>query len=477
MIKKFLPLLVLAVILGLSWRISQDRSLSLRFVDEDDHLAGADLINRGYKLYEQISTNHQPLVYSASAAIQKISHPDNLFMLVRRHRQALFGYGAIWSLLLVLRFGWPGLIFVLFFEWLKYGLLGNLLLMESLAVYPAVYLLFSLLTVKRPRPSELLLLGLCSFLVVFNLVPLWPWLAVMLLLMFFRLKWLLAGLAIPTVILFSFYSPAAWFNEVVYNNWVYAVPSLNVVKTGADWFRLAFFPFYAYLTPGLQAKFISLFFTGYLAASFFHRKLLWLYPLLLLANNRVLSPGAAYYAGFHLLPWLGLLIVIFVYSLKFLPKHLLTGLGLWSLVLLLNPAMPYFNRTDTNYEYYVNYSPAEDINFAVKNIATAADRLAVTAYQPLVSWQTNANLATRQLVYYAWQASVPELKAEYERVFYGADPPEIICGSNEPALLAEKYVNILKFGQPTELYLRRDKFNSLTDSQWAALETRGFNQE
>ena len=144
-------------------------------------------------------------------------------------------------------------------------------------------------------------------------------------------------------------------------------------------------------------------------------------------------------------------------------------------MLFLNLGMPYFNQTDTNYEYYVNYSTAEDINFAIKNIATANDRLAVIAYQPLVSWQTNTDLATRQLVYYAWQSGVPELKAEYHQVFFGDNPPEIIYGSNEPDLLAAKYINILKFGRPTELYLRRDKFDSITVSQWAALETRGFS--
>ena len=130
MIKKYFPLLLgLILILGLSWRINQERSLSLHFVDEEDHLSGANLINRGYKLHEQIQSNHQPLVYFGSATLQKIFKPDNIFMLIRRHRQAVFVYGALWSLLIVLRFSYPGLIFVFFFEWLKYGLLGNLFLM------------------------------------------------------------------------------------------------------------------------------------------------------------------------------------------------------------------------------------------------------------------------------------------------------------------------------------------------------------
>ncbi|MDZ4229286.1 MAG: hypothetical protein U1C50_03470, partial [Patescibacteria group bacterium] len=467
------------LILTLSWRISQMRSLSLHFVDEEDHLAGADLIIRGYKLHEQIQSNHQPLVYFASAAIQKLTHPDNIFMLVRRHRQALFAYGALWSLLLVLRFRWPGLVFVLFFEFLKYGLLGNLLLMESLAVYPAVYLFAVFLEQKLPRRPELVFLGLCSFLIIFNLVPLWPWLGVLLLLLFFRARkkilWLAAGLLLPTLLLFSWYSPAAWFRETIYNNWLYAIPALNQVKTGLDWLKIIFFPFTAYATSGsLQAQFISLFFTGYLIAAAYKPKLLWLYPLLLLTNNRVLSPGAAYYEGFHLLPWLGLMIAIFSYCLAKLKLKFVLPLAIWALVLLLNKNMPYFSKTDVNYEYYVNYSTIDDFNFAVKNLLAPGDRMAVTANQPLVHWHTNTNLATRQLVYYGWEPNVPELKADYQRVFYGDNPPEIIYGGDEPKLLQEKYVSIFRHSQPTELFIRKDRFAQITDSQWAALSTRGF---
>jgi len=474
-------ILLLAIILGLSWQISGQRSLSMHFVDEDDHLAGADLINRGYKLHEQIQSNHQPLVYFASAAIQKITQPDNIFMLVRRHRQAIFAYGALWGLLLVWRFSWPGLIFVLFFEFLKYGLLGNLLLMENLAVYPAVYILAVLLTPGLLHRFELIFLGWGSFLIIFNLVPLYPWLIVILLTLAIRIKkqifWLLPGLLLPTLLLFWRYPPVDWFRETIYNNWIYAAPALNQVKTTADWLKIIFFPFTAYFTPAsLQAKFISLFFTGYLAAAFFNRKLLWLYPLLLLANNRVLSPGAAYYEGFHLLPWLGLLIWIFIYSLKFLPKYLILGFSALSLVLLLNKAMPYFNKTDPDYEYYVNYSTIDDVNFAVKNIAAQGDRMAVTANKPLLHWHSGTDLATRQLVYYGWEPNVPELKAHYQRVFFGDNPPEIIYGNDEPALLSQKYVNIFRHGKPSELFVRSDRFTQITDSQWAALSTRGFEK-
>lgn len=453
----------------------------MHFVDEEDHLAGAELINRGYRLHEQIQGNHQPLVYFFSAAVQKTTHPNNVFMLIRRHRQAMFVYGALWSLLLVWRFSWPGLIFVLFFEFLKYGLFGNLLLMESLAVYPAVYLFFVLLVQPRSRRLELVFLGFCTFLIVFNLVPLWPWLGLVWLARLPQLKskiiYPIISFSFLSLLLFSFYSPTAWFRETIYNNWHYAIPALNQIKTSQDWLKIIGFPGYAFtIGNSMQAQFIRLFFSSYLLAAIFNWRLLLLYPFLLLANNRVLSPGAAYYEGFHLLPWLGLMIVVFSYSLTKLKFRFILPLAIWALVLMGNKNMAYFSKTDVNYEYFVNYSSLDDFNFAVKNIAAPGDRLAVTANQPLVYWQTGTELATRQMIYGGWEPNVPSLKADYQRVFYGNNPPEIIYGSDEPVLLTEKYVNILKFNQPTELFIRSDRFAQISDSQWAVLETRGFGK-
>jgi len=480
MIKK-LSILLLIIILALSWRVSQSRSLSLHFVDEEDHLAGADLINHGYKLHERIQSNHQPLVYFGSAVIQKLTRPDNIFMLVRLTRLAMFAYGALWSLLLVGRFSWTGLIFVLFFEFLKYGLLGNLLLMESLAVYPAVYLFGVFLGGDKPRLPELLFLGFCSFLIVFNLVPLWPWLGVIWLVWLIKLKskiiYPIISFSILSLLLFSFYSPTAWFKETIYNNWLYAIPALNQIKTSLDWQKIIGFPFYSFTTGNsMQAQFIRLFFSGYMLAAIFNWRLLLLYPLLLLANNRVLSPGSAYYEGFHLLPWLGLMIAVFSYCLTKLKLKFILPLAVWALILLLNKNMPYFGKTDVDYEYFVNYSTIDDFNFAVKNLTLPGDRMAITANQPLVHWQTGTDLATRQLVYYGWEPNVPELKADYERVFYGDNPPEIIYGNDEPVLLSQKYTNIFRRGQPTELFIRNDRFSQITDSQWTALATRGFTK-
>jgi len=497
-------LIILTLILSLSFKVNQARSLSLHFVDEEDHISVAYYITQGYQLHENLQNNHQPPVYFASATLQKLLKPPNIFMLIKRHRQMMFAYGAIWSLLMVLRFRIVGLCFVFFFEFLKYFLFGNVNLMETWAVYPSVYLMGDLFEVwiknRLPNVLESIFLGLCNFLIIFNMIPLWPWLVVVWLGYLVKAKKSLVVQAISVLgcmtILFNLlfpYSIVDWFRETVVNNFLYAIPQLSPYKSSLDWLRMVFFPFLAILTKSsLQAKFIVLFITGWLISFICLLKKkankAWIfgvmYFLLLVANNRVLSPGDVYYHGFHLLPWMGMIIFIFVFSVSYLftkksetKKYLLPVFVMWSLLLMANKNMPYFQlKTDIEHEYYVNYSTLDDMNFAIKNLVNDGDRLAVTANEPILYWNTGAELATRQLVYGGWEPKVKELNDTYHRVFFGDDPPEIIYGGDEPELLTKKYTNILRHDKPTELFVRNDKYIVIRNDQWQALKSRGFGK-
>ena len=496
--------IVFILVMGLSFQINQARSLSMHFRDEEDHIAFAYYVNKGYQLHKDLQNNHQPLVYFGSAAIQKLTNPPNIFMLIRRHRQAMYVYGLVWSLILMIRFKTLGLMFIFFFEFLKYFLFGNINLMETWAVYPTVYLLGDFLQAwfekRKANKWEWIFLGVCNFLIIINMVPLWPWLAVVWLGYFIKLRkslvWQGLGLSVCVLILFNLlfpYSAADWFRETIVNNFLYAIPQLSPFHTIWDWLKMIFFPFLAFFTKkSLQARFIAMFFTGWLISLGYLIKkkdkqakwLGFLYVILLLANNRVLSPGSVYYHGFHLLPWLGLMVWIGIFSLKLLidsypesRRYILGVFGLWAGVLMINKNMPYFLlKTDVNYEYYVNYSTLDDFNFAIKTLVNPGDRLAVPENEPILYWNTGAELPGRQLIYGGWEPLVKELNDDYERIFYGDDPPEIIYGDDEPQLLQEKYENILRHEKSTKLFVRKDKFETVTEDQWKALESRGFNR-
>ena len=490
--KKLFLFLGLGMILFFVFRLSDQRALSFHFVDEEDHIVSADYMNRGYKLYKDLSLNHQPLVYLGSSWLQKITKPNSVFLLIKSHRLAMFGYAAIWSILLTWRFGLIGLLFVSIFEWLKFYLFGNLWLMESMAVYPAVYLLAVFLQSQLksvwPEKKEAVFLGFCSFLIFFNLVPLWPWLGLIWLILLIKNRkqflWQVLGGLIPTIILFILISPIDWFRETVFYNVVYAMPQLSTVKTSSDWLKIVFFPFLSFATKNsFQAQVIQWLTTGWLITLIIlvvkkQKKAWWLlgtYLLMILANLRVLSPGSVFYEGFHLLPWLGLLLISFLIHLKQVKKPIILVIfSIWGLSLLINHNMPYFWQTDSMSEYHINYSRFDDLNFAVKTLSNSNDRLAVLTSESLVYWQTEVKPATRQVVYYSWEQDVPDLKDDYSKVFKGDNPPEFIYGGQETGLVEDKYIPLLKDNQLTELFIRKDKLKNISQSQIDRLFLRSF---
>jgi len=502
LIKKHKKLAVYFLILGFvffgAFRLSESRSASFHFVDEEDHITFAHYINKEYKLHRDLQGNHQPLVYFGSALLQKVTKPANIFMLVKRHRQAMFFYGLFWSLLFVTKFGLTGLIFSVLFEFLKYWQFGNLFLQESFAAYPIFYLFMSLMEMllweKKPKKLESIFLGLCTFIVIFSLIPFWPWLILLWLIFlmknrkFFLYQFLTT--LILTIVLFLFYSPIDWFRETIYNNVVYAIPVLSEISGIQGWLKLIFFPFLSFTTKdSLQANFISLFITGWLVGIVYllkkkDKKIIWLgiaYVFLFLANTRVLSPGAVFYEGFHLLPWLGLMWIVFIYSLRIIgegkkfKKIAFPLFFIWGAFLLTNKSMPYFWKTDIDREYYVNYSVFDDFNFAIKTIAKPGDRLAVFTNESLIHWNTETVPATRQIVYYAWEPLMERLRREYEEGII-KNSPEFIYGGKEQELVKEKYVNILRNDKATGLFVRKDKYEKITEDEWKVLTTREFEK-
>lgn len=470
MSKRIFVWLGLVVVLFFSFRLSSQRAMSFHFVDEEDHIVTADFMNQGLKLYKDLSVNHQPLVYLGSQVVQKITQPNSIYLLMKSHRMGMFIYAGLWSILLVAKFGVVGLVFSLFFEGLKFYGFGNLWLMESMAVYPAVYLfgelIKSFLDNKWPGKWQSVWLGFCSFLVVFNLVPLWPWLVVVWLVFLIKNRkqflWQVLGVLIPTVVLFTFVSPVDWFRETINYNVVYAMPRLSVINTAKDWLKIILFPFLSLAALGsYQAKIIAFLFSGLVISSLLKKKYLLLglvYLLLILANLRSPNPKEVFYGGFHLLPWLGMLLIGSLLMIKQVKsKMVLLVFGALGLGLFINKNMPYFWQTDPMYEYQINFARFNGLNAKVKELVKPNDRMAVLTSESLIYWQTGVKPATRQVVYYAWEHDVPRLKKEYEASFYGDNPPEFIYGSNEQELVKAEYEQVFLDEKPTELYKKIEK--------------------
>jgi len=510
--QKFILIICFFVLFGGVLLISEKYSQSFHFVDEDDHLVFASFINKDYKLYTDLSTNHQPLVYFLSSLTQKAVKPTTLFTLIKSGREAVFLYSFIASLFLFFYFGPIFLLFSLFFELTKFFIFGNLLLSESLVVYPLVFILgesFRTVFFKKPPKSwQGFIFGLCNFLIFFNLLPLIPGILafdIIFLLKTKKLKSFLVGLILPTILLFLFVNPLDYFRETIVYNVKYVVPVLAPVKGIRDMVIIFLFPFLSFINgrQSIMNQFIQ-FFTIILLINFILliykkkiKKILWwvLFFLLILSfNNRNLVPGEMFYTGFHLLPWYAAFIFFNLLTLKInfseikskIKYILIFLLILGGGILFSSRYMPYLVAIDKNYEHNINFYPYYVIGKAINAVADSKDSLAVLPDESLIYWLAGTKLATRQVIYHSWEYQAPLLKEQMDKVFT-VDPPDFIYINYERVknagyvnlineVLAKEYWQANIQGIAQKLYLKKSKIKAINENQWQEWTKLSFDK-
>ena len=160
------------------YKVTVNYAQTDRFADENDHMIGGYFLLHGKQLYRDISVVHQPLNYYFSSLGQKVFKANSIFTSVNRQRLMILAYSLSWNLLYLLIFGPTIIIFTLIFEITKFWFLGNLLLGETLAVYPMIFLfgivVKKLILEKDLKIYELILFSLATFTGVFLLLQMWP---------------------------------------------------------------------------------------------------------------------------------------------------------------------------------------------------------------------------------------------------------------------------------------------------------------
>jgi len=223
---------IIALLLLFALTIPGFRShiFSLDFVDEEDNIVIGSYLNNGHKLYRDIYSQHQPAQFVAANVLQNLTHPDNILMTVKRHREFMILWSVLWVTLLTFRFGFPLYFVSLVYELTKIILLGNMFLAESFVVYPLLYLLsFIFIKPKTAKViEEFFVLALIWFLAL-SLTPLWPLLFVITLYLFvinksklhFLLRFIMLGvlsflLLYPKVDFLDYYHDVFWINTNFY---------------------------------------------------------------------------------------------------------------------------------------------------------------------------------------------------------------------------------------------------------------------
>ncbi|EKD90499.1 MAG: hypothetical protein ACD_31C00003G0016 [uncultured bacterium] len=474
----------------------ENKVFAIHFVDEEDNLVLGKYLLDNKKLYGDLFSHHQPYGYILSAGIQKVTDPNSIFLLIKRHREAIIVWSFIWSILLILRFGWLLLVFVTIYELSKVYLFGNLFLAESLVVYPLIYLFSSLFKLRKRNKWEILFLGSLISFSALTLSPVWPVLLFTLIIIWYQenksinfLKFVAIG-TIPIIVISAFFIN---FNDYLYNafyiNLFYYIPLTH--GESALWgiikgFSAPVLSFFVSSNESPTIYLIRIFSLGlilglgYLVKLKEYKSAALLIVTLGLLNLRYIDPGAQYYRGFHLLPWFAsLILVVTLIFEKVFNKN--KAIGLILMIGLLGSTIYYCSNEfltvrDINKDFYINYSRQFSIGEAIRIMKTEKDTLFVAPDEWLVYWQADINPASKMINYYAWMDKVPVLKNEIDRTFRDSPPTFVylnLVGTGfEPYL--DNYINLVRDGKNVNLYVEDDRFSSLSKEQLNQLKFHNF---
>lgn len=502
---KLLLLFITLIFLIITSRAYQNQALAFHFVDEEDNLVLGKYLLEGEKLYSDLFSHHQPMSYIFSAGVQKITHPNTIYLLIKRHREAVIAWSCLWILGLVWRFGLPLLMTVVILEPIKIFLLGHLFLSESLVIYPFAYLLsWIFLPPKKIFQWEIFFIGFCFSLSFLLLSPLWPVLLVMFVCVILKIKssgnyllFLVLGLTAPVILTLRFVSVFDYLFNAFYINFKYYIP----MTTSHPWLTTIL---QAFASPILTftniqnnnatlqlARILSvllIFNIFLLIKNGNFRNALLIFLILGLSNIRFVAPGEQDYSGFHILPWFMALVILTMISLfcvwrkytnhrlKILLFILLICIGA---VVIKESKLSLFQTKNQALDFYINYSRQADFGQAIKIMKKEGESLFVVPDEWLIYWQADIRHASWMVNYYAWMAQVPEIKKPLEAMFSLHPPVYFYCDRCQHGYFGlEKffgqYQKIKKDGSETNLMVLNKKLHQIDQKQKDQLRYYNF---
>lgn len=480
-----------------------NKIFSFRFVDEEDNFTLGKYLIQGDKIYSDLFSHHQPFAYIMSASIQKVASPDNIYMLVKRHREFMILWSIIWVIFLFVRFGKPLIPFVLIYETVKIFLLGHLFISEALAVYPLVYLLsYLFLTEKKSKGFEFVFFGFFFSLVTFLLAPIWPALGVIFILFllkdnFTKLKFIYFTLGFLPIFLTSLYfsSIKDYLYFVFYVNQKYYLPVASAGSFPVMVLSSFITPLIALTSQAANSPILivckiasaALIVNIIILVKTRQYKIVFLLLLILGTSNiRFVDPGLQEYTGFHFTPYFGLLVASVGISSKFAldkaSRKIKIVLLLLGLIMMIFLGRYFFEKTyftvDKEHQYYIHYSEQYDFGEAVKIMKADNDKLFVAPDEWLVYWQGDVGHASFMVNYYAWMTTVPYIKDSVESTFRENPPQFFYCDCQGSYFGLEhyfdKYIVLKRYGQPSKLRILKEKYYNLSSEQKNKLRFYGF---
>ncbi len=505
---------ILVVLISILWvflrYIYRDRLGAFGCFDDCFNYMGGYFLLSGKRLYSEIFFNHQPLMAYMSAAIQFITKPESIYMLVYEHRMFLVYFALAFDIVLIVRFGLVGFLFSFLYESTKGYVFGERFLAEAMVVYPLVYLWILVWQIREHKSVtrfDLILSSIFTWFVVFAREPFIPLVLFLygILLYRYRLKerlWSLLILGILSITTLFIHSiPDYVYNVITVNQLTIATGEITMTKlTGTGLFQVFFYPLFIFF-GGVWNHFriievgLAVMFLMSLAIAFIHeknyRKILLLFIVLGLANIRTINPGLIYYAAFHLTIWYALFIttvllligdqwtrraqgIALVFYLLF---GILIGFG------LLNRQSYLYDKVDRQVEFNNGYGNYYALGSVIQILSHPGDTLFLDGADDLIYWQ--AKLYSPFL--YSWYTSVMPAIAYYRDVrdeMFATKPPDFYynqCSKKhlEPEILPKNnktvYRQLLFDNTPSCLFIKSDKIPNVTQEQWEGIKKFSFS--
>ncbi|GAB4219342.1 MAG: hypothetical protein Fur009_5020 [Candidatus Microgenomates bacterium] len=491
-----LTTIIFILILSLSFYTHYNLRYYLRFGDEIGHYYLGNLILRNEKLYKNVLSHHQPIIYLLSALTEKITQPENLYKYIGYQRMSIFLYSLFWNIIYFLFFGKISLVFILLFEFIKLFYLGFQNLGETLAVYPLVFLIGSIYRNyinKKTDYFDIFLYSFANFLAFFSLATLWPALFFLFLFKFTLLtnkkqKIVLSVTSVFLVlILFLFVPFFDFIRETIYNNFKYYLPSF---KQNTNLLLYLFFPFQSFFPPYDQISIVIGLFTIIFIYNLFisykkDRKifqiLIFFIFIVYLLNTRDPIIKFETFPKFHLLPWIGAYLFVNVLTVSYLIKSnkkisllILISIIITTCFLILFKNGDYYQKRNFLNDFYVGYSESEKYGRIINLLKKNNDKLLVIPNDPLIYYLTNIKPPIRIVEYYSWMTKLETDNQRLINLFKYSPPKFIVDTGLDKNNFLENYVleNLNKnyivlkhLNENSRLYIHKDKAKSIDNNQ------------
>lgn len=496
----FLPLL-LAPFFIFIFKAYFNKIAAFGCFDDCFNFSAAYFMTRGKTLYSQIFFNHQPLMASLSFLLQSLTHPPTLYKLILYHRLFVICFSLLLDIFLILRFSWPGIGFVLFYETTKYYIFGDRFLAEGLIVYPLVYLfalVFYRLQKRAIFSGEIILSAVSVWFIIFCREPYIPVAIFLYVLLLWNKKFSRARIiSFFVFILFSFFTllslPLSDYIFNVVDNNLQTVVRFEASANKMGWLGFLkgfFYPFHLFLgekwnlfkiiLDGLDAVFLIL--ISYFLFRLKKIKQIMIILLVLgLSNIRVVPSGQMFYASFHMIPWYGLLIMtVFLLLREFrrFNKRLFYGLAVFIIGLfgfaLFSPRAFFYEKVNKDTEFTVNYAQYFVNGEVVRILADPGDTLFVDGWDELISWQAKLDSPYQYSLYTSFMPYINKYTEARTKMFhnsppdfyYGNCPKEAASSGILPDYRLKEYRQFYFAGKPTCLHLKKTKASTISKNRW-----------